>query len=120
MAGFDEQAIALLNEIAQRQTDQIAKGILRSTKFTVGTEWYPVTLGAWISAYGYNDGDADLYVRINNTEGKPWEQGEAEIKKGEMFQVDLRGKRPKGEREPPVLFFICETGTATVRFFQLF
>lgn len=117
---YDEQIVRLLDEIAQRLADQVPKGVLKSSKFTVGTDWYPVILGGWISAYGWNDGDSDLYVRINNTEGRPWEQGEAEIKKGEPIQIDLHGKRPKGEREPPVLYFICQTGTAAVRLFHLF
>lgn len=116
----DQMIVYYLDEIAGRLADQVAQGLLSSKTFTVGTDWYPLIVG-WSSCTIYNDSDADVYVRLHNDTGldTPWAEGEAPLKSGENLSIDLRGKKPKTEEGTPPIWFICETGTANMRIFQV-
>lgn len=117
----EQMQIVLLDEIAARLQDLTAKGQLSSYSVTVGTSWHPI-IGGWISSTLFNDGDSDVYVRLRNDVGKgsPWEEGEAPVKKGEHINIDLKGRKVKTEGGVPEVWLICQTGTASVRIFQLF
>lgn len=116
----EQMQIVLLDEIAGRLADQISKGLMNSKSFTVGTDWYPL-IGGWVSATIYNDGDADVYIRLRNETGQdtPWAEGEAPLKKGENLSLDLSGKKHKTEEGTPTIWLICQAGTADIRVFQV-
>lgn len=114
-----------LFEIADRLADQVAIGIIRSETITVGTSWTAV-VGAWFSATIYNDGDSDIYMRLVTPEvgdlsGRPWEDGEAPLKKSESLAMDLKGRGYKvnGGKYSPTIWMICKTDSAIVRVFKL-
>jgi len=114
----EQMMVVYLDEISGRLADQIAKGQLSSKSFTVGTDWYPLVTG-WMSVTIYNDGAADLYIRLNDNIGLPWEEGEAPLKSDENLVIDLKGRKPKVEGSSPVIWLICKAGTAAVRIFNL-
>ena len=129
----EQMMVALLDEIAGRLEDQAAKGVLGSRTFTVGTSW--VTLEtAWQSCTIYNDGTSDIYIHLDDVHTIPWQVGEAPLKANESISMDLKARAYKDRVEQveglpevqpvrqgsPVLSFICQTGTATVRVFKLF
>ena len=131
----EQMMVVLLDEIAGRLEDQAIKGVLDSREFTVGTTWYTMLETAWVSCTIYNDGDSDVYIRLDDMSTSPWQQGEAPLKSGESISIDLKamGHKPlppeQEEGKPrvlpvrqgsPILCFICRTGTATVRVFKLF
>lgn len=96
-----------------------AKGLLYSKNFTVGTNWLPIIAG-WMSCTIYNDGNADVYIRLNdNADPKPWENGEAPLRDGESITLDLEARKPKEEGGSPVIWLICKTSTADIRIFSL-
>lgn len=124
-----------LFEIADRLADQAALGVLNSKSFTVGTTWYTLET-AWLSCTIFNDGDSDVYIRLDDMSTSPWQMGEAPLKKGEQISIDLKArghKPPPSEEEEeegkprvrplrfgsPILCFICQSGTADVRVFRL-
>jgi len=124
-----------LFEIADRLADQAADGVLNSRSLTIGTEWRTLET-AWLAATVFNDGDADVYIHLDDVHTTPWSVGEAPLKKGEQIAIDLRAKghkslpseEPKEEGRPrvapvrqgsPILSFICQSGTATIRVFRL-
>lgn len=129
----DSASLILLDEIAKRLADQSAVGIFDSKTFTVATDWYTIQ-SAWLAATIYNDGDSDIYVRLNDRSTAPWEEGEAPLKKGESIVINLVGKSYPGpaveaeegkprfiplEHGSPLMCFICKTGSAAVRVFRL-
>lgn len=133
MAG--DLVVIKLFEIADRLADQAAIGVLSSKQFSVGTTWYTLET-AWLAATIFNDGDSDIYIHLDDMSTSPWAEGEAPLKKGEQIAIDLRarGHPPPPSDEPeeegksrvaplrhgsPLLYFICKTGTATVRAFRL-
>jgi len=123
-----------LFEIADRLADQAADGTLNSRSLTVGTTWQTLET-AWLAATIFNDGDANVYIHLDDVHTTPWSVGEAPLKKGEQISIDLRAKghKPPPSEEPeegkprvaplrygsPVLSFICQTGTAAIRVFRL-
>ena len=124
-----------LFEIADRLADQAAEGSLHSASFIVDTTWKTLEV-AWLSATIFNDGDSDVYIHLDDMSTAPWQEGEAPLKKGEHLVIDLkaRGHKPPEPEEKeqegrprvrplrfgsPVLCFICQTGTATIRAFRL-
>lgn len=130
-----DMVVIKLFEIADRLADQAALGILNSKSFTVGTTWYTLET-AWLSCTIFNDGDSDIYIRLDDMSTSPWQMGEAPLKKGEQISIDLkaRGHAPPAAEEPkeegkprvaplrhgsPLLCFICQSSTATVRAFRL-
>lgn len=116
----DQIMVYYLDEIAGRLADLIAQGSLSSKAFVVDTSWYPLATG-WSSCTIYNDGDADVYVRLRNDAGldTPWAEGEAPLKSGENLSIDLRGKKSKAEEGTPSIWFVCKEGTANMRIFQV-
>lgn len=127
--GSDLVVIKLF-EIADRLADQVAEGHLTSRKLSVGTSW--VTLEtAWLSATIFNDGEADIYMRLDDMSTLPWQEGEAPLKTGESILVSMKAKVYKPPPNPdgsivqplrggsPVMCFICQSGTAEVRVFRL-
>ena len=119
---LEEVMVQKLFEIADRMADQAAKGVLRSQSFTVGTEWFSI-IGAWLSCTIYNNGSSDVYLRLgDDLAGRPWELGEAPLKSGESMNIDLVAKTHDPERgrvSSPTIWFICQTGTATMRIFKV-
>lgn len=118
-----------LFEIADRLADQVPEGKLTSYSFTIGTDWKSIQ-PAWLSATIFNDGEADVYVRLDDMSTNPWEMGEAPLKKGEKIILDLKAKlyKPVVQDDAivkplragsPVLCFICQSGNADIRVFRL-
>lgn len=129
----EQMMVVLLDEIAGRLEDQAAIGVFASKKFTVGTNWYTLET-AWLACTIYNDGESDIYIHLDDMSTSPWTEGEAPLKSGESISIDLvaRGHPPLPQEEEegkprviplrrgsPLLCFICQTGTATVRVFRL-
>lgn len=115
-----QMMVIQLDEIAGRLADQTAQGSMRSKSFTVSTDWYPLIAG-WSAVTIYNDGTASVYVRLRNEQGQdtPWAEGEAPLKSGENLAIDLRGKKQASEEGAPTIWFICQSGTAAMRVFQV-
>ncbi|GAJ10369.1 unnamed protein product, partial [marine sediment metagenome] len=101
-----QMMVTQLDEIAGRLADQVSSGAMNSKAFTVGTDWYPM-IGGWASVTIFNDGAADVYVRLRNDTGQdtPWAEGEAPLKSGESLNIDLHGKKHKAEEGVPALWF---------------
>ena len=120
--------LAKVAEVADRLADQASEGLLASKVIAVGTDWTPA-FGGWLSASIHNDGDSDVYIRLDETSGpKPWVLGEAPIKKGEPLKLDLRARPHRLRKEgpagtidygSPTIYLICQTGSASVRVFRL-
>lgn len=122
--------IILLDEIAKRLADQAAEGVFSSRQLPVNTTWLTMLETSWLAATIFNDGEADVYLRLDDMSTLPWEMGEAPLKKGESIRLDLKAKlykplAPDGavvkplRSGSPVLCFICQSGTADVRVFRL-
>lgn len=126
----DQMMVYYLDEIAGRLADQAGEGKLESKQFTVATTWY-ILETAWTAATIYNDGDSDVYIRLDDMSSNPWEEGEAPLKKGESLPLRMGARLHKPLPQEgdsfaiplrsgsPLLCFICQTGTATVRVFKL-
>jgi len=108
--------VQALFEIKDRLADQSANGVLVPTTHTIGTNWESIT-GNWMSCTIYNDGDADVYIRTEDRMhlGNPWDNNEAPLKKGESLILDLEARKVAA----PTLWFICQSGTATIRLFKM-
>lgn len=114
--------IQAIFEIRDRLADQVAEGVLRSRNITVGTSWVTMEFG-WVSLEIYNDGDDDVYIRMGDMASPlPWDNNEAPLKNNESLRLDLKAKKyaigPRREGGPPLVCFICQTGTANLRVFQ--
>lgn len=132
--------VIYLRELCDRMADQAAQGVFASKSFSVTTTWYTLEI-AWLRCTIFNDGDSDVYIRLDDMSTSPWQMGEAPLKKGEQVSIDLHAKQyppqmPTLEEEvkegkegvprvaplrhgAPLLCFICQTGSATVRVFRL-
>lgn len=102
-----------LFEIADRMAAQAAEGKLKSESITVGTTWHTVTYG-WRAVDIFNDGDSDLYVRLDDQATNPWDEGDAPVKKNNSLHLDLNSRKYPA---PPEIGLICQTGSASVRLF---
>ena len=119
----DQVMTMYLDEIAGRLADQIPEGLTSSETITIGTEWVELAIGAWMAADIWNDGDPvthadrDVYVKLGNVQyqGKPWDNNEAPIKKGEHIRFDLKSKR----NPCPPIIAICQSNTAALRVHKL-
>lgn len=124
----DQLMVMFLREIADRLADQTPQGKWESKEYTVGTDWMPIT-GGWRTATIYNDGDSDVYIRLDDLTGdKPWANSEAPLKKGENVSLPLGHRLHRLLEDPvagmidygsPIIYLICQTGTASVRVFRL-
>ena len=115
--GFTMRELTEVPPVKPAKLDDFrAKGHLDTYSLTVGTEWKSI-VPAWMSCVIHNDGDADVYIRFNDKEGNPWEMGEAPLKSGESLPIDLEGRRKDGGS--PVIWLICQAGTADIRIFSL-
>lgn len=126
----DANVIMKLDEIAKRLADRGAEGILQSRAIKVGTKWVTMLQTSWLSCTIYNDGESDIYIRLDDMSTIPWGEGEAPLKKGESITLDLVSQQYKPQTSPddivkplrygsPLICLICKTGTATVRVFKL-
>lgn len=113
---IDELIAMKLFEIGDRLADQVAEGLVDTGEHTIGTEWYGL-IGAWIACTIYNDGPADVYVRLGETMylGAPWDNNEAPLKKGESLPINLGARK----KETPTIYLICQSGTAKIRWFKV-
>ncbi len=113
-----------LDEIAKRLEDLGAVGVLNTETRIVGTSWRELLIGAWKSVDIWNDGDANLYIRIGHPlDTLPWDVNEAPIKKSEHIKLDMDVRKWQidpvtREGGPPSIWAICESGTASVRVFK--
>ena len=125
----DANTLMLLDEIAKRLADRGAEGVLKSHVLAVNTNWKTLET-AWLSCTIYNDGTADIYIKLDDMSSFPWLEGEAPLKSGESLNLDLVSQQYKPQTSPddivkplrfgsPLLCFVCKTGTATVRVFKL-
>lgn len=129
----EQLMVVYLDEIASRLADQAAEGKLQSKSFTVGTNWYTLET-AWMAVTIFNDGDNDVYIRLDDMSTYPWQEGEAPLKANENIRIDLGARGYPGippeqeEGKPrvlplrhgsPVLCFICQSGSAAVRVFRV-
>jgi len=90
--------------------------------YTIGTDW--VAVGGGESIGIYNGGDSAVYYRKDTDfyrTGKPWEYDEAPISTRQTVHIDLvpTHKGFLGLRtQLPIVYLICQSGTATVRVFR--